>query len=126
MSASASPSTFYVGWDVGGWNCDKNGKSRDAIVVLDTTLQIVGKPWRGNLRNTINEVTDTASFLKALFALCGPGSPGAAERVTMAIDTPLGFPQAFASLITGHRVSDPIDDSATNPYLFRHSLRSKT
>ncbi|MGO9017169.1 MAG: hypothetical protein ACLQVJ_02350 [Syntrophobacteraceae bacterium] len=45
---------FYIGWDVGGWNCDKNLNSRDAIVILDSALAIMGKPWRGNLRTAIN------------------------------------------------------------------------
>ena len=47
-----SGDTHFLGWDVGGWNCDKNGKSRDAIVILNQNLEIVGKPWRGNLRVT--------------------------------------------------------------------------
>ena len=29
MSAAA-PAEYFIGWDVGGWNCDKNAKSRDA------------------------------------------------------------------------------------------------
>ena len=41
---------IFIGWDVGGWNCDNNPKSRDAMVVLNAERQIVGKPWRGNLR----------------------------------------------------------------------------
>ena len=28
-----SGDTHFLGWDVGGWNCDKNGKSRDATAV---------------------------------------------------------------------------------------------
>jgi hypothetical protein len=24
-------SAFFIGWDVGGWNCDDNSKSRDAL-----------------------------------------------------------------------------------------------
>lgn len=32
MKPSAAASSFSIGWDVGGWNCDKNGKSRDALV----------------------------------------------------------------------------------------------
>jgi len=37
-------------WSIGGWNCDKNQNSRDAIVILDANHEIVGTPWRGNLR----------------------------------------------------------------------------
>jgi hypothetical protein len=124
--------SFYIGWDVGGWNCDKNGKSRDAIVILDAALQIVGKPWRGNLRTTINAATDADGFINALFALCG--APGGlvlraeaaqppAPRITLAIDTPLGFPQALVALVTGLHCVEPIGQSSTNPYLFRHTER---
>jgi len=49
--------SFFIGWDVGGWNCDKNAKSRDAIVIFDEDLHIVGAPWRGNLRQAINAAT---------------------------------------------------------------------
>lgn len=123
---------FYVGWDVGGWNCDKNGKSRDAIVILDAALQIVGKPWRGNLRTTINAATGADAFVQALFALCGSpalGALGAASarpanpRVTLAIDTPLGFSQAFVGLATGLQCVEPIGQSNANPYLFRRTER---
>jgi hypothetical protein len=55
MSSQPQPTTLYIGWDVGGWNCDKNNKSRDALVILDADLKLIGKPWRGNLRTTINE-----------------------------------------------------------------------
>ena len=56
----AEPFTmFFVGWDVGGWNCDGNNKSRDAIVILDETRAIVGKPWRRNLRTQINAADST-------------------------------------------------------------------
>jgi hypothetical protein len=124
--------SFYIGWDVGGWNCDKNGKSRDAIVVLDAALQIVGKPWRGNLRTTINAATGSEAFIHALFALCGERADLALEteatqpptpRITLAIDTPLGFSQAFVGLVTGLQCVEPIGQSNTNPYLFRHTER---
>lgn len=124
--------SFYIGWDVGGWNCEKNGKSRDAIVILDAALQIVGKPWRGNLRPTLNAVNRTDAFIDALFALCGCSSGLAlgaeaaqppAPRIALAIDTPLGFPQAFVALVTGLQCVGPIGQSSTNPYLFRHTER---
>lgn len=102
--------SFYIGWDVGGWNCDKNSKSRDAIVILDAALQMIGKPWRGNLRNTLNAATGSDAFIGALFALCGASSglalgteaaQPAAPHITLAIDTPLGFPHALVALATG-------------------------
>lgn len=125
-------SKFYIGWDVGGWNCDKNGKSRDAIVILDAALQIVGKPWRGNLRAVINSAIGAEAFIHALFAHCG--APGAnpqgveaaqltAPRHTLAIDTPLGFSQAFVNLATGLQCVESIGQSNSNPYLFRRTER---
>lgn len=124
--------SFYVGWDVGGWNCDKNGKSRDAIVILDAAMQIVGTPWRGNLRTTINTATGSEALIHALFALCGASAalaletqatPLPAPRITLAIDTPLGFSQAFVGLVTGLQCVELIGQSNSNPYLFRHTER---
>lgn len=123
---------FYIGWDVGGWNCDNNSKSRDAIVILDAGLQIVGKPWRGNLRTAINDATGSVAFIHALFVLCGApaawvlGADAAqspAPRVTLAIDAPLGFSQAFVGLANGLQCVEPIGLSSSNPYLFRRTER---
>ena len=113
---------FYVGWDVGGWNCDKNQKSRDAIVILDDTLRIVGKPKRGNLRQAINASTNTREWIASLFRFCGTESPGPAQ-VTMAIDTPLGFSDAFRDLADNLRSVEAVEKSHTNPYLFRYTER---
>src|SRR5512139_2627159 len=101
MSGGSRPSAFYVGWDVGGWNCDKNSKSRDAVVILDAGLAIAGKPWRGNLRAAINEAATSADWVAALFSLCKAAPPDSSARVTLAIDTPLGFSEAFVRLVTG-------------------------
>ncbi|WP_081139039.1 hypothetical protein [Halomonas sp. BC2] len=35
---------LYIGWDVGGWNCDHNPASRDALVVLDAPQQVAWPP----------------------------------------------------------------------------------
>lgn len=124
MTAPIPTAVFYIGWDVGGWNCDKNGKSRDAIVILGTTLQIVGRPWRGNLRRTINEAADASAFLKALFSLCDAAPFADADhRVTLAIDAPLGFSQAFVDLVSRRGIAQSIESSTSNPYLFRHTER---
>ena len=89
--------TLYLGWDVGGWNCDHNPASRDALVVLDESLTLLGTPWRGNLRQTLNDASSTRDFLNRLLALCQITASGQ-ERVVMAIDTPLAFPQALLAL----------------------------
>ena len=84
MRPSAAACSFSIGWDVGGWNCDKNGKSRDALVILDATLAMVGQPWRGNLRECIAAATTTTDWLRALFAKCQAELPVEAVAVTMA------------------------------------------
>jgi hypothetical protein len=119
---TAGGDQVFIGWDVGGWNCDKNPNSRDALVVLDGTGARIGQPWRGNLRQTLNTATTAADFLTAIVALCK--LPMAAPpRATIAIDAPLGFPAAFAQLIAGGAAQSQIGQSATNPYLFRLTER---
>ncbi|MCG7578135.1 MULTISPECIES: DUF429 domain-containing protein [unclassified Halomonas] len=114
-------STLYIGWDVGGWNCDHNPASRDALVVLDDALHVIGKPWRGNLRETLNEATSSRDVIHRLLALCQHVTSGD-ERVVMAIDTPLALPQALLALARGEAV-DRLGRSQENPYLYRETER---
>lgn len=110
----------FIGWDVGGWNCDKNSNSRDALVMLDQQRQCLGKPWRGNLRETINTARSTEDWIRSLLSLCAVElDDGVIPKVTLAIDTPLGFSQAFQNLINGEGAVSEVRDSASNPYLFR-------
>lgn len=122
MNGMAHASSFTIGWDVGGWNCDKNGKSRDALVILDSGLSIVGKPWRGNLRVAINQATDSADWIKRLFALCS-SVPPSQPKITLGIDTPLGFSNAFVRLVTERQPAGEVGRSDTNTYLFRQTER---
>lgn len=123
MIASAPPA-FAIGWDVGGWNCDKNKKSRDAIVILDATGKtIIGEPWRGNVRRTIASASTTGEWLATLFSECKATIPAGPVRTTIAIDTPLGFPSAFTRLVTHGEWSEPDARSSMNHYLFRETER---
>jgi hypothetical protein len=123
MSDRGQPTAWFVGWDVGGWNCDKNGKSRDAIVILDANRKVIGKPWRGNLRLTINAAENTEAFVAAIFELCEVQTKAGHVPVTLAIDTPLGFSVEFARLVTGLQSVGEVGSSDTNPYLFRETER---
>lgn len=113
--------THFIGWDVGGWNCDKNSKSRDAIAILDPELRLVGKPWRGNLTSTINAASEATAWVSALFELCDAEAHHGA--VVIGVDTPLGFPAAFLRLAGGRIPSAPPGKSCENPYLFRATER---
>ena len=45
LSVSVAGDPVFIGWDVGGWNCDRNSKSRDALVVLDASGEtLAGAP----------------------------------------------------------------------------------
>jgi len=123
MPASSQRADFLIGWDVGGWNCDRNRLSRDAIVILDWQRNLVGTPWRGNLRTVINQSETTQDWLGALFDLCGVTMETRGSQVILAIDTPLGFSEEMISLITSGVVAEPIGQSSTNPYLYRKTER---
>ena len=111
---------YYIGWDVGGWNCDHNPNSRDAIVILDAQLNICGLPWRGNLRDLINQAQHTQAWMEGLFALCGLQlNDYDQHQFIMAIDTPLGFSDSLCTLINQIKPAGMIEDSSTNPYLYR-------
>jgi len=117
-------SNFFIGWDVGGWNCERNPNSRDALVILDAQRQLIGSPWRGNLRQHINEAETTTAFICRLFKLCGLEAEYCQDAsVTLAIDTPLGFSKEFVALITGQGNTAFIDYSEANPYLYRYTER---
>ena len=124
IEAGSESQRLFVGWDVGGWNCDKNANSRDALFVLDRSGAPVGKPWRGNLRCALNDNVSAREFLSTLINLCDLNHRVDIIHVTIAIDAPLAFPEALVRLITGREPLAQIDDkSAENKYLYRFTER---
>lgn len=111
---------YYLGWDVGGWNCDKNKSSRDAIVILNQRLEIIGKK-RGNIRELMNQSNGYEDFLTALFLECGASYQG--EEIVLAIDTPLGYSFDFVKLINDYSFAEEIHTFRENTYLFRETER---
>ena len=122
MSATAQPAGSSIGWDVGGWNCDRNPQSRDALAVLDAFGQASGEPWRGNLRACLNDCRSAGEFCSALLQHCKIDPEATTAPTTLAIDAPLAFPSALVSLASGNPI-DAVGDSAENPYLFRFTER---
>jgi hypothetical protein len=56
MGTSITMSDLFLGWDVGAWNCDRNRESRDALCTVELGESgpvVVGKPWRGNVRDLL-------------------------------------------------------------------------
>ncbi len=122
-----APQAWYIGWDVGAWNCENNANSRDALVVLNQQGELVGKPWRGNLRDTVAVVASYTDWLLTVAKLCqfDDTTNGAftMQKVVMAIDTPLGFSKGLLQLLQGEAVATPFTASCDNPYLYRHTER---
>jgi hypothetical protein len=126
MSPVSNSASYYLAPDMGAWNCDRNGKSRDALVILDSACNIVGVPWRKNLRDDINRATSTREWLAFLFSNCGVVPvvpPEDYSSITMGIDTPLGFSDEFKNLIVHGVPVKKLDKSSTNPYLYRATER---
>jgi predicted nuclease with RNAse H fold len=120
---SISPDyTHFIGWDVGGWNCDKNEKSRDAMVVLDASGQFVGKIKWGNVAQSIQHSDTASDWIKHQLRQC----TNAADipetfHALLAIDAPLGFPQALSNLMSGESRPCLNTKHGFNPYLFRYT-----
>jgi len=115
---------YFVGWDVGGWNCARNPRSRDALVILNAEGVLLGSVWRGNLAATIIQSATTGDLIESLFRLCGCDLPHDPARVTLAIDAPLGFPAALTRLASRREHTSFLSqESEANPYLFRECER---
>ena len=70
----------------------------------------------------INAAADGTDWINRLFGLC-KAVPPSRLRITLAIDTPLGFSDAFTRLVTRQEHAGEIGSSERNPYLFRHTER---
>ena len=61
--------------------------------MLDAVGGTLGRPWRGNLRSTINAGRSASEFVAAILALCRVCRPADSVWATLAIDVPLAFPE---------------------------------
>ncbi len=104
-----------IGWDVRGWR-----SSQQAVAVAD--LHRGGLRWRG-LAPAFGFETGKPVDLGALTAPALGGDwqrvVGAAERVVVAIDSPLAFPSAFRRLMAGKGRPLPTAAEIDNPLAYR-------
>jgi hypothetical protein len=114
----------WLGWDVGAWHC-QSGASRDALVLLAADLgqapRLVGRAWRGNLRTTLNGPRGPG-LLAALLRLVGAADLPL-RRLTIGVDTPLGWPDAFRALLGGELPAQIPSTKAENPLIMRQTER---
>jgi hypothetical protein len=125
----AFESTLYIGWDVGAWHCDRPAGSQDAFCILERKqgareLDFLGVS-RGNFRQDLLNINDCESFVKAAFkCVKAKVQPDVRSNVIVAIDAPLGVPQAFRELIVNHRPYERVEKEAiNNRYLYRETER---
>jgi hypothetical protein len=114
----------WLGWDVGAWHC-QSGASRDALVLLAADLgqspRLVGRAWRGNLRTTLNGPRGPG-LLAALLRLVGAADLPL-RRLTIGVDTPLGWPDVFRALLDGALPELIPATKAENPLIMRQTER---
>lgn len=114
---------LYVGRDVGGWHCDRNPESRDALVVLGlnegSQPTLIGQAWRGSLRTVLSSHRGPA-LLKEMLRLCNVDLADAAG-VMVAIDAPLGWPAAMLALVNGGGTADVSDKDDGKLYTRRET-----
>jgi len=101
-----------------------NNKSRDAIVVLDSDLEVFGTPCRGNIKNILLRSETIDNFVQYIFdesEINHKYNPKT-DCCCIAIDTPLAFPKPFINLVSYKKAYEHekyFDQSHSNPYLFR-------
>lgn len=114
---------LFVGWDVGGWHCDRNRLSRDALAVLDLDdkgdPRLVGRPWRGSLRSLLG-ARRGEDLVNAMLGLC-EATARDGDSVTIAIDAPLGWPAAMLALAGGGPMAQVSEKDGQNPYTRRQT-----
>lgn len=123
-------STYYVGWDVGAWHCDKNSDSKDCLCLLkegNNGLEFVTK--RFCVREHFIQ-TSLLEFLNFIFQEIKNEDNeniilGEDDRIILAIDAVFCWPKMFVDLIRGSDLvyNDFIIDSGAinNKILYRNT-----
>tara|TARA_E500000305_G_C4015267_1_gene235200 strand:+ start:469 stop:1407 length:939 start_codon:yes stop_codon:yes gene_type:complete len=129
---------YFIGWDVGAWKCSAGRKnSCDAIVVI-CGQNIIGH-YRANISRTLQDLATQPkenrieSFINKWFSLtCGDENShryDPKDQYFVAIDTPLGWPKDFKTLLDGKLPKDwTYDHSGSNiqnTLLFRYTEKQK-
>ena len=129
--------TYYVGWDVGAWNCSggKNPQSHDAIAVFDKDFNFVSCGL-GNIKASLLDSTNFADFLSKFVVSDKEKNElpitfdEQNDRFIIAIDAVLGWPTSFLRLLTEPNISRkelkalfPNGASIENKFLFRQTER---
>jgi hypothetical protein len=121
--------TYYIGWDVGAWHCDKNTKSQDCLWVIRSNDKdnsgihrrlCIREQFNGNnVIEFLNNVFDNDEDRKINF--------GQDDEIFIAIDAVLCWPKYFIELIGNGSVENnilsKINEAINNPFLYRETER---
>lgn len=112
---------YFVGWDVGAWGCRSSSSSQDSLVALTCQGQepnLVGSIWRGNLRDALQTNDTLAEIINGKCKV----TISATDTITVAIDTPLGFPADTVALLTNSKAMNPtLAPHSENSFVFRRT-----
>lgn len=108
---------YYVGWDVGAWEC-KNRGSRDGILIINEKAQLIGKVFTGNIKDELL-AHESSELISAIFKKCDVTRDPNSE-IIIAIDAVLAWPKMFQSLFQDDIITiDRFENHLQNPMLFR-------
>ena len=122
--------TYYVGWDVGAWQCNISTQSHDAIAVFDETFKFVSSGL-GNVKDCLRGSKDFAGFLSEFAEKPDKTKFYKYDNFVIAIDAVLGWPKNFLRLVTTPKISReelnalfPKDENIKNTFIFRQTERA--
>lgn len=113
--ASTDNSVVAIGWDVAGWRSP--GQAVAIALVCDGAMS-----WPGlarGFRFDAGEPVGLHALTKHAWNRSVEECLGAADRVVVAIDSPLAFPNAFRKLLDGEFLLRPPAAQIDNPLAFR-------
>ena len=116
--------TYYIGWDVGAWHCDKNTKSKDCICVVSGQ-----NPTGCSKRLCIRKQFTESKIIDFLNNILGEKKFDENDIIYMAIDAVLCWPQKFVNLLMNGSIDGDdgeiwkTEKAIDNPLLYRKTER---
>ena len=96
-------STYYVGWDVGAWHCEKNTKSKDCFCLLDENGCAI-LPY--NRSCVSDEILQKECFLDFIRTIFPRQTFSKCDEFIIGIDAVFCWPKNFVSLINAKGPKD--------------------
>ena len=95
-------STYYVGWDVGAWHCEKNTSIKDCFCLLDEKGCAIFPYNRFCVSNAILNQDSFLNFIGTIFS----HKFSTSDKFVIGIDAVFCWPKSFVSLINAKEPKD--------------------